>query len=123
MITPLLVFGLLLLQPVWYLWLAPPNVVPPWLAAIVMVLPILPAALLWLARRPSAGFWGGTAALFYFTHGVTEAWASPEVRTLALIETALATALIFAASWKGLKARAAKRAAARARGPEPPAAE
>lgn len=123
MITPLLIFSLLLLQPVWYLWLAPPNVVPPWLAVFAMVLPILPAALLWLARHPSAGFWGGTAALFYFTHGVMEAWASPEVRTLALTETVLATALIFAASWKGLKARAAKRRAARAGGPEPPAAE
>lgn len=103
--TALLVLALLGLQPVWYLWLAAPQVLPPLFATVLMMLPILPAALLLLLRRPSAGLWAGIAALFYFSHGVMEAWANPEVRGLALLETALALALVFTVSWPGLKAR------------------
>jgi len=103
--TALLVLALLGLQPVWYLWLAAPQVLPPLFATVLMMLPILPAALLLLLRRPSAGLWAGIAALFYFSHGVMEAWANPEVRGLALLETALALALVFTVSWPGLVAR------------------
>lgn len=103
--SALLIFALLALQPVWYLWLAAPQVLPPLFATVLMALPILPAALLVLLRRPSAGFWGGIAALFYFSHGVMEAWANPEVRGLALLEAALALALILTVSWPGLAAR------------------
>jgi len=77
-----------------------------------MTLPILPAALLALFGRRSAGFWGGMAALFYFSHGVMEWWSNPAVSALAATESLLATALIFSASWRGLKARAATRKAA-----------
>ncbi|MBS3958705.1 MAG: DUF2069 domain-containing protein [Xanthomonadaceae bacterium] len=102
----LLAFALLALQPAWYLWLAVPQVLPPLLATVLMALPILPALVLLLLRRPSAGLWAGIAALFYFSHGVMEAWASPGVvRGLALLEATLATALVFTVSWPGLAAR------------------
>jgi uncharacterized membrane protein len=105
----LLVAALLLLQPAWYLWLAPPTVVPPAFAAAAMSTPLLPVVLLLLLRRPSAGFWAGIAALFYFSHGVMEAWASPDVRALALVEAILAMLLVVASSWAGLRARMAAR--------------
>ncbi len=114
-VIALLVLALLLLQPAWYLWLAPPTVLPPLFAAIVMSMPLLPVVLLLVLRRPSGGFWAGLAALFYFSHGVMEAWASPEVRALALVEATLAVILVVASSWAGLKARMAGRQA------EPPA--
>lgn len=125
MTTRLLILALLLLQPAWHLWLAPPAVLPPMFVAVAMALPILPAAVLALLRRPSAGFWGGLAALLYFSHGVMEVWSTPAARGPAWAETLLATALVFSASWSGLKARAAARgakatAAGRAPG-EPPA--
>lgn len=105
----LLILALWLLQPAWYLWLSPPTVLPPWFAATAMALPLLPALLLALLGRPGAGFWGGLAALFHFSHGVTELWANPAVMALAATETALSVALVVAASWQGLKARAARR--------------
>jgi len=105
----LLILALWLLQPAWYLWLAPPAVLPPWFAATAMALPLLPAVLLALRGRSSAGFWGGLAALFHFSHGVTELWADPAVTGLAATETALSVALVVVASWEGLKARATRR--------------
>jgi uncharacterized membrane protein len=107
MATRLLILALFLLQPAWYLWLAPPQVLPPLFVAVLMSLPILPAVLLTLLGRPSAGFWGGLAALLYFSHGVMEAWTTPAVAALAWTEVALATALVLSASWPGLRARRA----------------
>ncbi|HAI59675.1 MAG TPA: DUF2069 domain-containing protein [Xanthomonadaceae bacterium] len=97
--------ALLLLQPAWYLWLSPPAVLPPLLATLLMALPIVPAIVLGLLGRSSAGFWAGVAALFYFSHGVMEAWANPAAAIPAGIEIVLAVALVFAASWRGLQAR------------------
>lgn len=119
-VIALLVGALLGLQPVWYLWLSPPTVVPPGFAAAAMSLPLLPVVVLLLRRRPSAGFWAGLAALFYFSHGVMEAWASPDVRALALAEAILAVLLVVASSWAGLKARITARNAAQ---PAPDGAE
>lgn len=108
MTTRLLILALFLLQPAWHLWLAPPTVLPPGFVVVVLSLPILPALLLAAFNRPSAGFWGGLAALFYFSHGVMEAWSERSVIALALIEVALSVALVLAASWHGLQARRAK---------------
>ena len=121
MTTRLLILALFLLQPAWHLWLAPSPVLPPVFVAVVMSLPILPAVLLALFRRPSAGFWGGLAALLYFSHGVMEAWSNPTVTALAWTEVLIATALVFSASWPGLKARGeARRTKAGAASPATP---
>lgn len=103
------ILALALLQPAWHLWLAPSTWLPPVFVVVVMSLPILPAVLLGVFRRPSAGFWGGGAALLYFSHGVMELWSNPEVTALAWVETLLSVGLVIAASWRGLQARAAAR--------------
>jgi uncharacterized membrane protein len=103
------ILALALLQPAWHLWLAPSTWLPPVFVVVVMSLPILPAVLLGLFRRPSAGFWGGVAALLYFSHGVMELWSNPAVTALAWVETLLSVGLVVAASWRGLQARAAAR--------------
>jgi uncharacterized membrane protein len=103
------ILALALLQPAWHLWLAPSTWLPPVFVVVVMSLPILPAVLLGLFRRPSAGFWGGVAALLYFSHGVMELWSNPAVTALAWAETLLSVGLVIAASWRGLQARAAAR--------------
>ena len=105
------ILALALLQPVWHLWLAPSTWLPPVFVVVVMGLPILPALLLALFRRPSAGFWGGVAALLYFSHGVMELWSNSAVTALAGVETLLSVGMVVAASWRGLQARAAARRA------------
>lgn len=111
MTTRLLILALFLLQPAWHLWLAPSAMLPPVFVTVLMALPILPAVLLTLFNRPSAGFWGGLAALLYFSHGVMELWSNPAVTALAWTETLVATALVFSASWPGLRARGEARRA------------
>ena len=108
-VTAAAIVALSLLPWLWHGWLAPPARLPVWLAAGLHMLPMLPALLLLLARHRGAGFWGAVAALFLFSHGVMEAWVSAPARLPALAEAALAALLVVAASWDGLRARAARR--------------
>ena len=49
--------------------------------------------------------------LLYFSHGVMVAWSSPGTRMLGLLEALVSTVLVVSASWDGMRARLAKRAA------------
>ena len=74
-------------------------------AAVAMSLPLAALSLaLWL-QRPSARFWCGVAALFYFCHGLAEAWAVPASRWAGLAEAFLSVTIVLASSWAGLRAR------------------
>ena len=103
------IVALFALSLAWQLALAPPQRMPPWIAALLHALPLVPAVVLLARRQSSAGFWGALAALILFCHGVSEAWSSSATRGLAFIEIALSVLVIFAASWNGLRARLAKR--------------
>lgn len=103
------VVALFALSWLWYLWLAPSTVLPPWVAASIHACLMLPAVLLLALRRPSALFWGGVGALFAFCHGVMEAWTSPVARLPALIEVVLSLVIIFGSSWNGMRNRLAKK--------------
>ncbi|SEO85420.1 Predicted membrane protein [Luteibacter sp. UNC138MFCol5.1] len=84
--------GLLLVQVLWYS-LYPPVAIPTWVAFALTV----PALLLPLFSLPNvtrALLWVGILALFYFCHGVAEAWSSTGDRWLAFIEVALTLLLI-----------------------------
>lgn len=81
------------LQPVWHAWLFPPAQVPPWLLLAITTVPLLlPLFALRDLRR--ALLWVGILSLFYFSHGVAEAWSSVRERPLALLEVALTVLLI-----------------------------
>lgn len=85
---------LVLLQPAWYLWLAPPTGGHP-LFALLLTLPPLLLPLFALrsgARR--ALLWVGLLTLFYFCHGIVAAWVVESARVPALIEVLLCVALI-----------------------------
>ena len=85
--------ALAVLQSVWHGWLYPPTSLPMWLVLIVSVVPLLlPVLALRNARR--ALLWVGILSLFYFCHGVAEAWSSAAERWLALAEVALTLLLI-----------------------------
>jgi uncharacterized membrane protein len=83
-------FGILLLLPVWYGWLAPPGLLPPRLALLVLGLPLFfPLRGLLHARRYTVA-WSLFLSLLYFTHGCMEAWSNNDARWLALTEVGLA---------------------------------
>lgn len=88
--------ALVVLQPAWYLWLAPPangNAA----LALALTLPPLLLPLLALARgRRRALLWIGIVSLAYFCHGVVAAWSHAAVRTPALLEVAICVVLIVA---------------------------
>jgi uncharacterized membrane protein len=102
------VVALLALQVFWYV-LLPPNGHSSALLLLLFSLPLLPSLLLLIARKPSAIFWAGVAALFYFCHGMAEAWAVAQERSFALVEVALALWIIISGSWDGMQARFSKR--------------
>ena len=81
------------LQLLWHGWLLPPQGMPVALVLAITVIPLLlPLAALRQPRR--ALLWVGILALFYFCHGVAEAWSAPVERTLAMAEITLTLLLI-----------------------------
>lgn len=87
-------WGLLaLLQVAWHGWLLPPERMPTAVALTIALLPLAVPLLYW--RRPQRALLvAGMVALFYFCHGVAEAWAVPRERVLACIEVVLAIVLV-----------------------------
>ena len=84
---------LVLLQLAWHAWLVPPqHLSMPLLLAITVVPLLLPLFAIRDVRR--ALLWVGILSLFYFCHGVSEAWSSPGERWLAVAEIVLTVGLI-----------------------------
>ncbi|MGH8183057.1 MAG: DUF2069 domain-containing protein [Rhodanobacteraceae bacterium] len=87
--------ALALLQIVWHAWLLPPARTPLAATLVIGLLPLAIPLLYW--RTPSrALLLAGMISLFYFCHGVVEAWAAPRERLFAWIEIVLAVAVILA---------------------------
>jgi uncharacterized membrane protein len=92
---------LLVLQLVWHAWLVPPQNMPTTLLLAITVLPLL-LPLLAVRNVRRALLWVGILSLFYFCHGVSEAWSSAGERWLAVAEIVL-TVLLIAALGAGVK--------------------
>ena len=78
-------------------------------ALLFFVLPPLLLGAGVLLRRPTARFWSGVLALLWFSHGVMLAWAHANERAYALIEIALALAVVFYSNAPGLRAKFGKK--------------
>ena len=78
-------------------------------ALLFFTLPPLLLSIGVLLRRPTARFWSGVLALFWFSHGVMLAWAAADQRVYGLIETALALAVVFYSNAPGLRAKFGKK--------------
>ena len=84
---------LLVLQILWHGWLFPAQELPRWLVLVFTAVPLLlPLFAIRDVRR--ALLWVGIVSLFYFCHGVAEAWSAPTERPLALAEIVLTVGLI-----------------------------
>jgi len=86
--------GLLAVQVLWYSLYAPVSI-PRWVAFALTVPPLL-LPLLSLPRINRVLLWVGILSLFYFCHGVSEAWSSTGDRWLAWLEI-LCTLLLIGA--------------------------
>lgn len=78
-------------------------------ALLFFTLPPLLLGIGVLLRRPTARFWSGVLALLWFSHGVMLAWAHADQRVYALIEIALALAVVFYSNAPGLRAKFGKK--------------
>lgn len=87
--------ALLALQLVWHAWLAPPAHTSISVALGIAMLPLL-LPLLAMREPARALLLAGMVALFYFCHGVSEAWSHPHLRGLASAEIFFSLALIAA---------------------------
>lgn len=91
--------ALALLQIVWHAWLLPPARMPVAVALLITLPPLALPLLYW--RTPSrALLLAGMISLFYFCHGVAEAWSAPRERAVAWIELILAVLVILACARK-----------------------
>jgi len=82
-------FGIMLLLPVWYGWLAPPSVLSPRVALIALGLPLFAPLRGLLHARSYTVAWSLFLSVIYFTHGIVEAYSESTARWLALTEVAL----------------------------------
>lgn len=85
--------ALAVLQVLWHAWLLPPARMPMAVALAIALVPLAIPLVYW--RRPARALLvAGMVALFYFCHGVAEAFAVPRERPLAWIELLLAVVVI-----------------------------
>jgi uncharacterized membrane protein len=82
-------FGLIVLLLAWLTWLSPPQSIPISIALFLMLVPLLFPLRGILYGRPYTFAWASFLALFYLTHGVVEAYSTPEDRWLAILEVLL----------------------------------
>ncbi len=109
-------FALIALQVAWFGWLYPPTFWPKAMVLAIMLIPLLTVAIgVWKLNMRTmvvAGFF----LLFYFSYAVSEAYAVPEVRPMALAQIALITVYFVAL----LSVRRAQKAAQKAQQQPPP---
>lgn len=82
-------FGVMLLLPLWYGWLAPPSVLPAWFVITVLGLPLFAPLRGLLHGRSYTVAWSLFLSLLYLTHGIVEAYSESGARVLAMTEIAL----------------------------------
>ncbi len=81
--------GLVLLQPLWFGWFNRPELMPPWVAVIITMLPLLMVMPGSWRLQPRELVIAGCLLLPYFCLAVMEAWANPPARLPALVQIAL----------------------------------
>ncbi len=81
--------GILLIQPLWFGWINPPTVVPPWLVLAITMVPLLLVLPGTWQLRPRSLVIAGCLLLLYFCLAVMEVWANPAARWPAAAQIVL----------------------------------
>lgn len=91
-----ILIALIVLQPLWFLWLAPPLLLEPLAAVVIMAGPLLIALPFAWRLGKRALVITGCILLVHFCLAVSEAWVSPQARGPAVVQAVL-VALYFTA--------------------------
>jgi len=93
-----ILIALIVLQPIWFGWLAPPELTPFWLAVGLMAGPLVVALpFVWRAGQ-SALVVTGCILLVHFCVAIAELWANPAARVPGIIQVVLITLYFIAMS-------------------------
>lgn len=93
-------FGLLLLQPMWILYLAPPELGNPWVLLALLWLPLWFPLYGIIKGHAYTLAWANFVVMIYFLHSLTHLWVSDGVRQLlALIELLLASLMFIGCTY------------------------
>lgn len=91
-----ILLALIALQPLWFLWLAPPLLLEPLAAVVIMAGPLIVALPFAWQLGKRALVITGCILLVHFCLAVSEAWVSPQARVPAVAQ-AILVALYFTA--------------------------
>ena len=99
-------FGLLLLVPLWHLYLSPPTLqISPWLITSIWLIPLLFPLKGIIKGNPYTYAWSGFIALIYIMHACVIIMSDQQERVLGIIELLFASLFlignIYFAKYKG----------------------
>lgn len=89
--------ALMVLLLVWEVWIDPNGKIPRSLVILFMVGPLLIPLRGLLYGRPYTHAWTSFLAMFYFLHGVGQAWAGAQYAYLGILEVVFSLMLFFGA--------------------------
>ena len=92
-------FSLFFLLMLWHTWLEPSSRFPVALVLIVVVTPLLLPLKGLLRGNKKSCSWAAYISLAYLIHGILEAYASPEQRIYASLETLFSLLLFFGSTF------------------------
>lgn len=97
--------ALALLQVVWHGWWVPPQGMPVAATLLIALVPLALPLAYW--RQPQRALLAaGMVSLFYFCHGVAEAWTSTPARPFAWTEIGLVVMLVLSCARKPRRRKA-----------------
>ncbi len=82
-------FGIWILLPLWYAWLAPSDHFPPGMAIAFLLTPLAFPLLGILKGNPYTYTWSAYVSLLYFAHGIGETYSEPDQRLYGSLEILL----------------------------------
>jgi len=82
-------FGIWILMPLWYTWLAPSTHFPAGMAVAVLLAPLVFPLIGMLKGKPYTYEWGAYVSLLYFMHGIGETYSEPDQRLYGSLEIIL----------------------------------
>jgi len=82
-------FGIWLLMPTWYIWLAPSTHFTPAMAVTVLLIPLVFPLVGMLKGKTYTYEWGAYVSLLYFMHGIGETYSEPDQRLYGSLEIIL----------------------------------
>ncbi len=91
--------GLLILMPVWLIWINPPANVGLNISLILFWLPLFFPMVGLIKGKPYTYAWANFVVMLNFMHGLTTLWVVPEDRFYAVLELVFATMMFLGGTY------------------------